>query len=155
MAKVNRILRVILIVGLGAALGGLLIYWLIRVLRQEEETEEAVRVRAQRLAELPIPLSPEIPEEQFRLSTPPAGKGKAAADPDRLGDDLTRIVGIGPKYAEALRSLGLGTYRNQARQDPHDLAIRLREKGVRVIGDRIAAEDWIGQARLLAGEAKG
>ncbi len=153
MARVNRILRVILIVGLGAALGGLLIYWLIRVLRQEEETEEAVRVSAQRLAEIPIPLSPEIPEEELRTVVPPAGK--AAPSADGVEDDLTRIVGIGPKYAEALRSLGLGTFTNLARQNPHELAIRLREKGVRVIGDRIAAEDWIGQARQLAGEAKG
>jgi len=155
MARVNRILRVILIVGLGAALGGLLIYWLIRVLRQEEETEEAVRVSAQRLAEIPIPLSPEIPEEELRAGAPLAGKEKAAAGPDSLGDDLTRIVGIGPKYAEALLSLGIETYDSLARQDPHDLAIHLREKGVRIIGDRIVSEDWTGQGRQLAGEAKG
>ncbi len=154
MSKVNRILRMVFLVGIGAALGGLLIYWLLRLFQQEEETEEAVRVSTQRLAEIPIPLSPDL-DEDIRVSATSKRGGKTAARPGGSRDDLTRITGIGPKYAEALQSLGIVTYGDLARQEPQDLATRLREKGVRIIGDRIVSEDWTGQARQLASEAKG
>lgn len=66
-------------------------------------------------------------------------------------DALRSIGDIGPRYAEALRQIGIHTPTDLARYTPETLAQELREKaGVRVTPDRIRVKDWIGQARELA-----
>jgi small subunit ribosomal protein S2 len=152
MSTQNRLLRTAFLLGVGAALGALAIIWLLRLLREEEETERADRVPSPRPEEynIPIPLEP----EDLEVATPPAPKTRRPAV-ERLAtpeDDLTRIDGIGPKYADGLRKLGISSYAALATQQPNDLAANLKELGLRVIGDRIVSEDWVGQAQRLAGQ---
>ena len=153
MSTQNRLARTAFLLGVGAALGALLIYWLLRVLREEEETERAERVSPLRPEEynIPIPLSPE-PDESEETAAAPSKRRPAVerlASPD---DDLTRIDGIGPKYADGLRALGISSFSALASQNPEALAGDLKGLGLRIIGDRIAAEDWVGQAQRLAAE---
>ena len=153
MSTQNRLLRTVFLIGVGAALGALAFYWLLRMLREEEETERAERVPAPYPEEynIPIPLTPD-PDEIVEV-TPPAPTRRPAVE--RLAtpeDDLTRIDGIGPKYADGLRKLGIASYAVLATQNPHDLAGSLKGLGLRIIGDRIEAEDWVGQAQRLAAD---
>ena len=90
-----------------------------------------------------------------------APKKKAAApssDADRpahftdapagAADDLKKISGVGPKMEETLNSLGIWTFAQVASMTKDDIAWvdeRLRFKG------RIERDDWIGQAKTLAG----
>ena len=154
MSTQKRLARTAFLLGVGTALGALLIYWLLRVLREEEETERAERVPPVRPEEynIPIPLSPEPDERAEPAAATPAKRRPAVerlATPD---DDLTRIDGIGPKYADGLRSLGISSFSALATQSPDALAGDLKGLGLRIIGDRIAAEDWVGQAQRLAAE---
>jgi predicted flap endonuclease-1-like 5' DNA nuclease len=45
-------------------------------------------------------------------------------------DDLTRIEGIGPKFASVLRSAGLSTYEELAASSVDELRSHLRERGL-------------------------
>jgi predicted flap endonuclease-1-like 5' DNA nuclease len=62
-------------------------------------------------------------------------------------DNLKEIVGIGPVVEARLYALGIASFRQLAELDD-DGADRL----VRVLdgfGDRLVADDWVGQARSL------
>ncbi len=78
-----------------------------------------------------------IPREQtppsFRVAPVPAG-------PARSGDDLTAIVGIGPVYADRLRSAGFGSFASIASARAADLAA-----AAGIAESRVG--DWISQAK--------
>jgi hypothetical protein len=66
-------------------------------------------------------------------------------------DDLGTINGIGPKYAEALYQVGIRHFADLARYSPEALSAALAEKtDAKVPPERIEANDWIGQANVLA-----
>lgn len=75
-----------------------------------------------------------------------AGIGRPAAF-----DDLKAISGIGPKLEHVLNGEGIWTYAQIAAWTPAD-AMRMDERFG--LSGRIGRDDWIGQARRLAG-AKG
>jgi predicted flap endonuclease-1-like 5' DNA nuclease len=90
---------------LGLALGliAVWLYWLQRrVEREVVKTEEATPFRV-------------------RVSPP-------AHEPEP--DDLTRIEGIGPKFASVLRSAGISTYEQLAVSDVDGIRDILRERGL-------------------------
>jgi hypothetical protein len=69
-------------------------------------------------------------------------------------DDLRAIQGIGPKFADALYSIGIRRYGQLAHYTPAALVQALSEQtGLKVSPQRIETQDWLGQARLLAGRA--
>lgn len=73
----------------------------------------------------------------------------AMSKPDDGGDDLQAISGIGPKIAEQLHEMGIWRYAQIAALTPEQTASineHLRFKG------RIERENWIEQARALAGD---
>lgn len=146
MAKVTKFLKVLLWITLGISAALIIGWWLWQLLREnEEEEEEAMWTPPPPPQEISIPM-PDVTEEMAAVPPDvPSDNGHA--------DDLTRIDGIGPKYAQALQELGIATFVTLAQQDPDDLAARLRERGVRIIGDRIRQSDWIGQAQRLARES--
>jgi predicted flap endonuclease-1-like 5' DNA nuclease len=145
-------------------------WWLARLLQDEEETEEAVWTPPQRPPEVEIPLplqddaaddpAAEQDDPAAEQGKPAAEQGKPAARPRQAAKadtaeepaDFTRIDGIGPKYAEGLIASGITSFRQLSEQDPERLAELLRARGLRIIGDRILQNDWIGQARRLAAE---
>jgi predicted flap endonuclease-1-like 5' DNA nuclease len=76
-------------------------------------------------------------------TTATASTRRAAAQPS--GDDLKRILGIGPRIEESLRSAGISTFSDLAGKTPDELAAILREDG------RSAdTGTWPEQARLAA-----
>jgi len=84
-----------------------------------------------------------IDEKERRLATiaaPVRGDGP---------DDLTAIRGIGPKIQAILHDLGITTFRDIARFDDQD--VERVGAALPVYGRRILDDDWIGQARELAG----
>lgn len=100
----NRIsLLVPLVLGflLGLVAGWL--YWLQRL--EERDVVETAETRGLRLE-----LSPRPPEAK--------------------ADDLTRIEGIGPKFASVLRSAGLSTYEELAASSVDELRSLFRERGL-------------------------
>ena len=62
-------------------------------------------------------------------------------------DDLTQIVGIGRVAAQALNDVGIHTFRQLAAQTRDELSRRLPSNW----GTRLERDDWIGQAKKLAG----
>ncbi len=72
--------------------------------------------------------------------TAPGDQSEPAGDPD----DLTRITGVGPVYAERLNNLGVTNYVGLAAADAGRLAENLQ------LPDR-AIEDWKSQAEQLLG----
>ena len=64
-------------------------------------------------------------------------------------NDLTRIKGIGPRFADALQKAGISTFAKLAEETPESLAALLAPY-VTVSVQRIRRGDWIGQARALA-----
>lgn len=63
-------------------------------------------------------------------------------------DDLRRIKGIGPKIADWLGAHGVTRYDQIAAWDAAAVADYVQRMGR--MGSRIEADDWVGQAKLLA-----
>ena len=55
------------------------------------------------------------------------------------GDDLTEIKGVGPKYSQQLKELGISSFAALAAADPETLSSKFEA--------RADVEDWIAQAR--------
>ena len=73
----------------------------------------------------------------------------AAIEPALLnGDDLTRISGIGPGFANTLRSVGITTFAQLAAASPDSLAAAISVPDWR----RPDFQGWIAQAQGLAGK---
>ncbi|NPV68594.1 MAG: DUF4332 domain-containing protein [Anaerolineae bacterium] len=151
MTKWCRAVVAVTLVIAGAVIATILGWWLWRLLQGKEETAEARWVPPQRPAErnIPVPFPDDLVQPiQSALETEIT---PAVARLAVQADDLTRIDGIGPKYAEGLARLGVTTFAQLSQQDADELAARLKAQGLRIIGDRIRQEDWIGQAARLAG----
>ena len=80
-----------------------------------------------------------------------SSRHRAARASEHPVDDLKRISGIGPAAARRLERAGIRSYADLATSTPEELGAKLAGVAGHSTG-RIAAEDWIGQARRLAGE---
>ena len=72
-------------------------------------------------------------------------------DPRTSADDLRKITGIGPRVALRLSELGITSYRQLAEHTAERLAELLADVPG-ISAGKIASQDWIGQARQLAGD---
>ena len=81
--------------------------------------------------------------------TPPPVLADAVAAATDAGDDLTRIKGLGPKIAAALRALGISRYAQIAGWSEDDVAKIDAQLGA--FAGRATRDNWIEQARLLSG----
>lgn len=93
-------------------------------------------------------------ERLDRLEATGTASGRAAAsDPrpsdPRRGDDLTRIKGIGPKFARLLGELGVTTFAAIAAWTSDDVELYAAELGVKP--SRIEKAGWIASATSLVG----
>ena len=78
-----------------------------------------------------------------------AGERRFLPAPEGQPDDLKKISGIGPKIERLLNEVGIYHYRQIATLTGEDIAWldeRLKFRG------RIERDDWVGQAKKLAGE---
>lgn len=71
------------------------------------------------------------------------------SQPRQSGDDFRKISGIGPVLAQRLWDAGILTYEDLARRTPEEIATVLDVPGIS--SERIASQNWIRQARDLAG----
>ena len=79
-----------------------------------------------------------------------SSRNRAARAPEHPVDDLKRISGIGPAAARRLARAGFRSYADLAASTPEELGTTLAGVAGHSAG-RVAAEDWIGQARRFAG----
>ena len=80
----------------------------------------------------------------------PAAATSSSVSNDVAGDDLTCIEGINAEVEKLLKEQGLSRYSHIASLDEKDVRRLNRLLG---IDRRVQRENWIGQARQLAGEA--
>ena len=72
---------------------------------------------------------------------------EAVSPSDNTYDDLQAITDIGPKFADALRKIGIQHFSDLACHTPEELSKALIEQtNVNVSPARIEAKNWIGQA---------
>lgn len=64
----------------------------------------------------------------------------------QIGDDLTRLEGIGPSYAQSLRAAGITSFAQLAESDEESLAGTINAPAWR----RVDYASWIAQAKLAA-----
>lgn len=105
--------------------------------------------RSRPVAAVPDPV-PEPEPEQVPEPTARATRPATTAAPSRRprrGDDLERLVGIGPKIADALHAAGLSTYPELASASEDILRLALRAKGLQFAP---TLPTWPQQAQLLA-----
>jgi hypothetical protein len=70
----------------------------------------------------------------------------------KAGDDFQKIAGIGAGIERRLHEAGILTYHDLAARSPEEIAASLA--GMAGLSSaRIASQDWVGQARQLAGPA--
>jgi len=75
----------------------------------------------------------------------------ALSAPRGTADDLTKIVGIGPRLAQRLNEMGIWHFSQLAALS--DAAIEEID-GVLAFPGRIRRDDWVGQAAAMSGKAK-
>lgn len=99
----------------------------------------------------------EAAETKAKAAAPAPVKAKAEAAPATASstalaneghDDLTRLVGIGPKLAEAMNAAGINRYSQLAGLGVDELSERLASSNIRY--SKAAAEGWATQAKLAA-----
>ncbi|KQZ02787.1 hypothetical protein ASD21_21995 [Caulobacter sp. Root1455] len=123
----------------------------------ELETPEPVTAAATAVTETVAEAVRETLDTAETVATETAETVKAAAEPvveaaveqvKSVGDDLTQLVGIGPKLAASLADLGVTRFSEIAAWGPQDLAdfdAKLNLKG------RAERDAWVAQAKRLAG----
>lgn len=74
----------------------------------------------------------------------PIGSLQTSEEVEETPDDLTRVTGIGPVYAERLGDIGIGSFASLAEADTATLASDIG------LSERAVAE-WQRQARALRG----
>ncbi len=67
-------------------------------------------------------------------------------------DNLTKIHGVGKKYAGMLNDLGISSYQQISKLRKAD--IRTLAAALGVLDDRLEKEDWVGGAKALLKQAK-
>ncbi len=80
----------------------------------------------------------------------PRGDDPKSNRTGKSGDDFRKIAGIGPVLAQRLWNAGILTYDDLARRTPAEIAAILADVAG-ISSERIASQNWTGQARELAG----
>ena len=79
---------------------------------------------------------------------------ESALTAEQSDDDLTRLTGIGPKLAEAMKAAGICTYAQLTTMSVEDVSQALAGSNIRY--NKASAESWAEQATLAAaGDWKG
>ncbi|ADG09671.1 hypothetical protein B7G68_06035 [Caulobacter segnis] len=110
-----------------------------------EAEKEVERLAAEVLADAPVV---DAPVADTPVAAPVLAEPSAIVETvEAVGDDLTRLVGVGPKLAASLAELGFTTFSQIAAWTPEELAeidLKLGLKG------RAERDAWIAQAKRFA-----
>jgi predicted flap endonuclease-1-like 5' DNA nuclease len=67
-------------------------------------------------------------------------------------NDLAKLKGIGPKYAEMLKSIGVDSIKELRHRNPESLKEMIESRHGKVIGLSVKeCETWISEAKEFAG----
>jgi predicted flap endonuclease-1-like 5' DNA nuclease len=97
-------------------------------------------------------LEQQLAERDTEIARLKSDLAEALARTSKVEDDLTRIKGIGPKFAAALQQLGVVTYAEIAAWTEADI-VRIADQ-LRVPPSRIERAGWIESARALVHDAR-
>jgi predicted flap endonuclease-1-like 5' DNA nuclease len=139
----------------GAATAGVAYWWLTRwakpvnIEAAQVLPLEVAHPRALEEAAAAYEMSPDAIEDV--IDTPPIAEPiEDFTEPfHAIGDDLTQLIGVGPKLALALADRGVSTFSQIAAWTEDDLAYFDRELNLK---GRAVREGWIDQARAMTGE---
>jgi predicted flap endonuclease-1-like 5' DNA nuclease len=141
----HKTARYLTALGLGLSVSAVVGWLLLRESRRGRETHSLTVKSRNREAELDDMAQIVLPLDALESSEEEADAGD--------GDDLTRIKDIGPRFAAALRSIGITSFEQLAKQTPETLADQLAQF-VTIRSQRIRDNNWIGQAARLAKNSK-
>ena len=136
-----------MVLGAGLAVSAV-VGWLLFRESKRGKLAERLLVRSRVSEAVPEPM----PEIKLPLDTLEEEVSTRPATPTG-GDDLTLIKDIGPRFAQALRDAGIVSFAQLSEMTPEALAERLAPYVV-VRPQRIRSNDWIGQAKRLAGSSR-
>ncbi len=88
-----------------------------------------------------------------KKTTKPAPKKaatKTTVKAKKIGDDFTKLSGIGPRIDETLKNLGIDTYTKLAETDDDILRDMLESSGARLNNNKEIMDSWNEQAMLAA-----
>ena len=92
-------------------------------------------------------LSANAPQDAAKAAEAAADEAEALAQRSAGSDDLTRVNGIGPRYAEILNATGVDSFSQLAAMSTDELAELFAAAGV---NRPKSLESWIAQAELAA-----
>jgi len=144
MYKTTRNLTVL---GLGLSASAI-VGWLLLKQKKAKGADPTLTIKSQhRQNEVEDMPQIVLPREALEnAADEPAATGTAVpASPD----DLTKINDIGPRFAEALATIGITSFEQLAQQDPDTLTEQLSPH-VSIRAQRIRDKNWIEQAAELA-----
>jgi predicted flap endonuclease-1-like 5' DNA nuclease len=117
-----------------------------KVRKAAPEPEPAKKAKKDKKAKKAEKDAPEITEDDVVEEIPAEAAEEAAEEPD----DLTKIEGIGPKFAEAFAAVGVATYADLAARSVDELKELLAaEADYASLAGRIG-DTWPRQAELAA-----
>jgi predicted flap endonuclease-1-like 5' DNA nuclease len=92
-------------------------------------------------------LKKQLEEQRERIEELERARRPATVPPAAVEDDLTRIRGIGPRYARQLQAAGVRSFAAIAAWAPADILAISRE--LKITPSRIERDEWVAQARVL------
>jgi len=138
--------------------GGVIAGWVVRGRSDVSDAPAAKQLGFATRMDAPSQPEPKPEPAPEPMPSPEPAQGGMGAQPDPgreattvpagSGDDLTAIKGLGPKAAERLQEMGVTRYEQIAAWEEADVARFDRELNAR---GRVVRDDWVGQARALAG----
>lgn len=123
---------------LALASAGFSFFWLRKLLQTAEN-------RKSKKVVYDLSMGTPSEKEKILLETPSSISSIDKDSKLQIKDDLTQIVGIGPKYQSILNNAGINTYHNLAGFALDELETILRNANVRIIH----CENWIEQAKNM------
>lgn len=148
----NKTIRNLTMLGAGLGISTVVGWFFLREKHQGETNELSIRSKGttgesqSSIPNIVLPLNEPVIEN---TDSPTVTATTTSTSEPPHPDDLTQIRDIGPKFADALRSIGIFRFDQLATETPESLAERLMEH-VTVRPQRIREKDWIGQAAELA-----
>ena len=126
--------------------------------KSEATTATAKKPAAKKAATAKSAKKSSVRKTQAERQADQAAAAKAFAEMvDRVvksdaDDNLTKIHGVGKKYASMLNDLGISSYAQISMLRKAE--VRTLAAALGVLDDRLEAEDWVGSAKTLLKEAK-
>lgn len=142
----HKTARYLTALGLGLSVSAVVGWLLLKESKRGRETHSLTVKSRNREAELDDMAQIVLPLDALESSEE---EGAGAGD----GDDFTRIKDIGPRFAAALRAIGITSFEQLAKQTPETLADQLAQY-VTIRSQRIRDKNWIGQAARLSRNSK-